>query len=290
MVERKNSKNRNNKSLTQETEIVSSSRTSLWLGVILVATILLLIIFIPCPSASQYFIFRIVIAIATAGLTTVIPGVVNLKLTNGITASGALAVFVLVYFFDPASTLGANKCDDENFILTVFVHGRNGNADKILGGQGKVCLYLNSKPEKVNIDEDGKAVFTEISPRFLNKPARITIEHTQPYQSTHPDSLYTLTQDGVIYLECELQGEDKVFGEVLDFKTGQLLDSVRVSIQDVETYTNKNGWFELKIPIEKQEKFQRVAFDKKGYSREVYDSVPVHTKQPFSVVMKKFSK
>ncbi len=272
--------------LPRETKHLSS-KSSFWLGIGLIIAILLLVIFIPCPSASQYFVFRIVIALAAAGLASVIPGIFNINLTNGITAGGALAIFAVVYFFDPASSVGEGKCTDEPFTFTVFVHGTNGLDDKILKNQGLVCLYLNSRPEKVKIDEDGKATFTEISPTFLNSKVRVTVEHPQPYQATHSDSMYELKKNGVVYVEAALKGMDKIFGEVLDYKTQQYLDSVRVSILDIETYTNSKGWFELNIPPDKQSEFQRVSFDKKGYQREVYDSVPVHTQQPMSLTMKR---
>lgn len=276
-----------NKSTIGAKRTKPASKTSLWLGAVLIAVILLLVIFIPCPSATQYFVFRIVIALAAAGLVAVIPGALSINLTNGITASGAIAIFAVVYFFDPASVVAANKCENDTFNLTVFVHGKGGKEDKILKGQGLVCVYLNSNPEKASIDEDGKASFSEISPTFLNSKVRITIEHPQPYQSTHPDSLYELKRNGVIFLETQLNDLDKIFGEVTDFSTGEFIDSVRVSILDIETYTNDKGWFELHIPPGKQSKFQRASFDKKGYKREVYDSIPVHTQQQFSITMKK---
>jgi hypothetical protein len=119
-----------------KTRKTSSSKTSLWVGIGLIAAILLLVIFIPCPSASQYFIFRIIIAIAAAGLTAVIPGTFNINLANGIKGGGALAIFAVVYFFDPASTVAENKCGQETFTLTVFVHGKGGLEDKILKDQG----------------------------------------------------------------------------------------------------------------------------------------------------------
>jgi len=274
----------------EDTGSTSSLKTSLWLGIGLTVAILLLVIFIPCPSTSQYFVFRIIIALAAAGLASVVPGIFKINFTNGITAGGAIAIFAVVYFFDPASSVGEGKCANETFTLTVFVHGKGGLEDKILKDQGLVCVYLNSLPEKAKIDENGKATFTEISPTFLNSKVRITIEHPQPYQSTHADSLYELKKNGVIYLETELMGMDKIFGEVLDYKTQQFIDSVRVSILNIQTYTNNNGWFELDIPPDKQSEFQRVSFDKKGYEREVYDSVPVHTKQPMSLTMKRVMK
>lgn len=267
--------------------VQAAPKISLWLGASLMVAILLLIIFIPCPSATQYFVFRIIIALAAAGLAAIIPGVLNIHLTNGITAGGAIAIFAVVYFFDPASVVAANKCENETFNLTVFVHGKGGKEDKILKNQGYVRVYLNSNPDKAQIDNDGKANFSEISPTFLDSKVLITIEHPQPYQSTHPDSLYGLKRNGVIFLEAELKGMDKIFGEVTDFTTSDFIDSVRVSVLNIETYTNNKGWFELHIPADKQSKFQRVSFDKKGYQREVYDSIPVHTQQEFSVTLKK---
>src|SRR3954463_13209566 len=97
------------------------SKDSMWLGICLTAAILLLVIFIPCPSASQYFVFRIIIALAAAGLAAVIPGIFKISLTNGVTAGGAIGIFAIIYFFDPASSVGEGKCANETFTLTVFV-------------------------------------------------------------------------------------------------------------------------------------------------------------------------
>jgi len=265
----------------------TSSKLSIWIGVGLLIAIILLVLLIPCPSKSQYLVFRIVIALAAAGIATVIPGVIDVKIPNGITAGGAIAIFALIYFFDPASTVAENKCVEETFALTVFVHGPQGKEDKILRGQGEVCVYLNSNPEKVKIDEDGKAIFTEISPTFLNSKVRITVQHPQPYQSTHPDSLYLLQPNGVIYLETALNNIDRIFGRVTDATNDDPLDSVKVIIKDVYTFSNTDGWFQMEVPKQWQSKFQRVSFSKKGYARQDIDSIPVHTKQEIQVSLKR---
>lgn len=272
---------------SKETATRASSKSSLWVGVGLLIAIILLVVLIPCPSKSQYLVFRIVIALAAAGLATVIPGFIKVNLNKGITAGGAIAVFALIYFFDPASTVAENKCIDETFALTVFVHGTQGKEDKMLRGQGEVCVYLNSNPEKVKIDEDGKAIFTEISPTFLNSKIRITVQHPQPYQSTHPDSLYLLQRNGVIYLEAALNNIDRIFGRITDATNDDPLDSVKIVIKDVQTFSNTEGWFDLEVPKQWQSKFQRVSFSKKGYVRQEIDSIPVHTKQEIQVSLKK---
>jgi hypothetical protein len=40
-----------------------------------------------------------------------------------------LAVFSIIYFSDPASTIAENKCAEETFALTIFVHGKGGKED-----------------------------------------------------------------------------------------------------------------------------------------------------------------
>jgi hypothetical protein len=74
-------------------------------GAIIVVAILALAILFPEPTSFQYEVFRIVLAIACGGLAAVIPGFLTVRIDAlgiAIRAGGALAVFILVYFFNPA--------------------------------------------------------------------------------------------------------------------------------------------------------------------------------------------
>jgi hypothetical protein len=75
-------------------------------GVIFTAALLGLMVFNPHPSLEQFEVFRIVIAVAVAGIAAMIPGLLKLKLSQGsklaLQAGGALAVFVIVYFYSPS--------------------------------------------------------------------------------------------------------------------------------------------------------------------------------------------
>ncbi|WP_119270305.1 hypothetical protein [Taklimakanibacter deserti] len=74
-------------------------------GVIFVAVLLAVNILIPNPTPTQYETFRIILALAAGGVGAMIPGILNLKMSTGsnflLRAGGALAVFVIVYFFQP---------------------------------------------------------------------------------------------------------------------------------------------------------------------------------------------
>jgi hypothetical protein len=76
-------------------------------GLCFVAAALVLAICFPDPTAFQYTVFRIVLALAAAGVAGVIPGMIRLKVQPGtallIHAGGALAVFVMVYLLAPAA-------------------------------------------------------------------------------------------------------------------------------------------------------------------------------------------
>jgi hypothetical protein len=62
-------------------------------------------VFFSDPTEFQQRVFIGTLAVAIAGIGSEIPGFLNVKLSLGtrltITAAGALAIFVLVYFFGP---------------------------------------------------------------------------------------------------------------------------------------------------------------------------------------------
>jgi len=86
-------------------------------GVTFVVMMVVLAIKFPHPTPFQYNIFRIVISLATAGAAAMIPGFINVELeqTAGllIRGGGALAVFAIVFFFNPAQLAVESILEDE---------------------------------------------------------------------------------------------------------------------------------------------------------------------------------
>lgn len=75
--------------------------TAFAFGVIFLGTILLVAITIPHPSQFQIFIFRIIVALAGAGVAAIIPGFLLVSVKGIARAGGALAVFLIVYWVNP---------------------------------------------------------------------------------------------------------------------------------------------------------------------------------------------
>lgn len=72
-------------------------------GIIFVICLLALAVFFPTPTPFQYMVFKTVLSLAAAGVAAMIPGFLQVNVSGWIRAGGALAVFVIAYFYNPAS-------------------------------------------------------------------------------------------------------------------------------------------------------------------------------------------
>lgn len=82
-----------------------------YIGLTFLILSLIILMYIDQISIEAFFVLRIIVALSTAMATTIIPG--NLGVTNKyIKASGYLAVFVLIYIWNPPSLV--SKSINEN--------------------------------------------------------------------------------------------------------------------------------------------------------------------------------
>jgi hypothetical protein len=71
-------------------------------GVVFVIVMLSIAMLVPNPSGTQYETFKIVLALAVAGIAAFIPGFMEVTVPKVLRAGGALAVFWLIYANTPA--------------------------------------------------------------------------------------------------------------------------------------------------------------------------------------------
>jgi hypothetical protein len=78
-------------------------------GGFLVAGMIVLAVFFPEPTEFQYNIFRTILSLSIAGVVACSPGFIEVDMDQAklakIRSGGALAVFLLTYFFSPASLI-----------------------------------------------------------------------------------------------------------------------------------------------------------------------------------------
>lgn len=70
-------------------------------GTIFIGVLLFIAFLVPAPTVTQWFVCRVVLAIAAAGIASIIPGLIAVKISAVVRAGGAIAVFVVVYWFNP---------------------------------------------------------------------------------------------------------------------------------------------------------------------------------------------
>jgi len=72
-------------------------------GVVFVVVLLVLALAVPTPTPFQYTVFRVILALAAAGIAGMFPGFLTVNVPGWVRAGGALAIFFLVYFYAPAA-------------------------------------------------------------------------------------------------------------------------------------------------------------------------------------------
>ena len=106
-------------------------------GTIFLIAMIILSIAFPRPTDFQYKTFRVVLSISAAGVAAMVPGFINIEFTSTpgllISAGGALGVFVIIYFFNPAKLVtdkktaskplsGESKSQSDGLIISRLIH------------------------------------------------------------------------------------------------------------------------------------------------------------------------
>jgi hypothetical protein len=174
--------------------------------------------------------------------------------------------------------------------VTVMVHGPKGKDERILENRGVVSLVYGTAVVAKQIDSQGLAIFTEIPSEFFSPETDVSILFSdpklEPIYAVHRDSTYHLKKGQFVPLEVALFHLDTIRGIVRDFVTGDPIDSVRVSVKTVSTYSDEFGEYLIVIPPGLRQQFQTIRAQKKGYQFYELQDVPVQTRAEAVIVMK----
>lgn len=152
------------------------------------------VLWTPEPTAQQFIVYQIMLALGAAGVAAVIPGFLNIKYKDIISAGGALAIFALVLYFTGRAT------DMAPFDFTVYVHGPEGKHDIVLEDEGRLILDLGGDRRPARIGENGRTVFSGIPAQFRGRELTLGLQ-AEGYKAAQPNAMHRLEPDGVAYLE-----------------------------------------------------------------------------------------
>jgi hypothetical protein len=116
--------------------------TAFTFGIVFIAILLSIAFLVPNPTVTQWLVFRVVLALAAAGIAAIIPGLIVVNVSNVVRAGGAIALFVLVYWFNPPKLVVSDKPG-------VSIHQTTGgqNSPAVVAG-GDVTITTETKDQK----------------------------------------------------------------------------------------------------------------------------------------------
>lgn len=172
--------------------------------------------------------------------------------------------------------------------VSVFVKSRYGIT---LPLKGKVYLRYGNAQIGKEINNNNEAIFTEVPEGYFNEGNKVKVTFTdpegEPYYAIFEDSIYQLIPNQSIELVVGLKGLDKLNGIVKDFKTGDFIQGARVSVLNLEVYTNEFGWWELSIKDSKyQKKFHTLRVSKEGYDNWEQANIPAQIDKEIAILLK----
>lgn len=221
------------------------------IGVGLLLLIIGLLVFIPCPSNSQFTVFRIALSLGAAGLAAIIPGFFKIALKAQVQAGGALAVLVLVYLVNPATAVVSKDQCNGPFDLTIFLENADGVTE--LKSEGKLVLRLANDRREEYIDIEGSVSFKQLPAQAQGDS--VPVELNAPgwqFSNGKSNTLVALIGLGQTLI---IQRDSALYcciaGVVRD-PGNKPLSGVTLDILGVLDTSDTQGRFELVIPVAKQ--------------------------------------
>ncbi len=181
--------------------------------------LLLLALEVPSPAPFQYTVCRIVLALAAAGAAATIPGFINVEVGSAVRAGGAMAVFVVVYFFSPAQLLVTKGTESDTMAPQAYELNPEENVrDKPtptpdhLKGELEVDITIDVKHQPW-LQSEAARLYREEFPngrdciltyRYERSPMGVVITPEIPYLSAHAEGgpvegIFALSRKGFLW-------------------------------------------------------------------------------------------
>ncbi|MBK8567800.1 MAG: hypothetical protein IPN76_31900 [Saprospiraceae bacterium] len=233
-------------------------------GLALLVGMVLLLVFVPCPTDAQFFAFRLLLALAAGGLATLLPGMFGLDLNNGTKAAGALGIMVLIYLVNPGTLAGGGKCDEGPFNFTVRLVKPNNMANYPPLKGGTLKIWVVDRYEKPELNTDLVAEVKAI-PNVQDGNMVDAYLEGATYWKLEKDSvrLSKLSQTLNVVPDGSL---DTLYGKTL--MNDNPVVGVQIEVEGgLSGVSDANGKFVVPIPLMKQKEVLLVSAFKEGYGR-----------------------
>lgn len=169
---------------------------------------------------------------------------------------------IMTFYFKYCKNVPDN--DGKPFSVVVYTHGNGGRQEILQLKDTKIVADFGGRREVAKVGDNGQNIFAEIPPSFYGKKVGVGLSGTEGYVLRFPDSTYLLNSEP-IYVAVALGDNTRMIKGVVKTTSGNFLEGVAVTTVGESVLTNANGYFELKIPTEKQQPTYPLTLTKKGF-------------------------
>ncbi|MFT3704606.1 MAG: hypothetical protein QM802_19730 [Agriterribacter sp.] len=222
-------------------------KNNLWIPITIGAISLALVITVLVMKGSltddQRYFFKILFAIGCAGVAAAIPGFINIKFKNVISAGGALAVFIFVFSSNPV--IGSQR-----FNFTIYL--KDSTTGQVINQPDlKVSIQLGGDRAAGEWSANAEAYkFTNIPAEFKSAEVTLTIAAQKGWTLNNKRLSAQIKLDND-YRDIYLLRSCSISGVILKDKNSiEGENNVMVSIQSYpayKTYTDSAGNFVLDV-------------------------------------------
>lgn len=235
-----------------------------WLiGLALLVGMVLLLVFVPCPTTAQFFAFRLALALAAGGLATLLPGMFGLELANGVKAAGALGFAAMVYLVNPGELVSSDQCNGDPFNFTVRLQKPDLPNYPPLA-RGNLRIWVVNRYEKPELNSDLLGEVKGIPASEAGKKVDVSLEGAT-YWKLAVDSV-TLSKTSQTLRVVPDGSLDTLSGKVTNADGSSPLPGVTVEVEGgLSGVSDAAGRFAIAIPAGKQKEMLLVSASKTGF-------------------------
>ncbi|WP_116126075.1 carboxypeptidase-like regulatory domain-containing protein [Lewinella sp. IMCC34183] len=264
-----------------------SRMTSILIGAISAAAIILLIVFIPCPTSSQYEVFHVLLALAAGGLAGGLTGYITANPVSYVSAGGGLAVFALVFFAGPEEALAEGKCAERgpfDFALRLDPVKPGGNYPDFDPEEYLPQLWVGNDWVDGTVDDNLVVDWKNLSANLDGQRLAFRFKTTEGASWKAESDSVNVTSSTGQQLVLVPNGVLRLLrGRVLDYDLNPIPNAT-IAFEELDTISNDAGRFALPIPLDRQQKSYPLEVRASGYRVYMEEHFPHST---FTVKLEK---
>jgi len=155
---------------------------------------------------------------------------------------------------------------NQPFTATIQVVDWNNRVDnQEIYSKGGIISFDGKKEYDNELTTTNKGKFKLNLPASYKKHSvRVYLQPKEQYQFMKLDTTIVVHKDSTYYLRMYFTGIDKITRTVVN-QDGQPIENAIAEINGEEAITDKNGKFTIELPLEKQQRFQKLTIKKDGF-------------------------